>query len=111
MSKVLLNGSLHPMVASLAREDIEIYRPYAAKYPAHLVLDGGPVLFGQGWDKRLLATLEDKLRQEGIPGVALWVAERNTVIIDHYKRLGYKVLGRHLSNTAATNEVILGRRL
>ena len=48
-----------------------------ASYPAHLHINIDADSRGQGWDKRLIETYLDQLRNQGIPGVHLNTTNKN----------------------------------
>ncbi|QCB94872.1 GNAT family N-acetyltransferase [Cellulomonas shaoxiangyii] len=62
-----------------------------AGFPAHLHIDLLPHLQGQGWGRRLVATLSDALRARGVPGLHLGVAAQNTGAVAFYERIGMRV--------------------
>ena len=57
--------------------------------PAHLHIDLLPRLQGQGWGRRLIDGLAERLRARGVPGVHLGVDGRNTRAIAFYEHLGF----------------------
>jgi ribosomal protein S18 acetylase RimI-like enzyme len=61
-------------------------------YPAHLHVDLLPVAQGGGNGRRLLGTLFDALRADGVPGVHLGVAQDNVSAIGFYEHLGFRRL-------------------
>ena len=61
-------------------------------YPAHLHVDLLPSAQGGGNGRRLLGTLFDALRADGVPGIHLGVAEDNTSAIGFYEHLGFSRL-------------------
>lgn len=63
--------------------------PALKDYPAHLHIDLLPVAQGQGWGRRLIETLLNRLRETGAPGVHLGVGKRNTGAIVFYERVGF----------------------
>lgn len=63
--------------------------PFARHYPAHLHIDLLPERQGQGWGRRLIETLRDRLRAAGVPGVHLVAAGTNAGAIAFYERLGF----------------------
>ncbi len=63
--------------------------PFARHYPAHLHIDLLPELQGQGWGRRLIEALRDRLRAAGVPGVHLVAAGTNAGAIAFYERLGF----------------------
>ncbi|MBO0898457.1 N-acetyltransferase [Cellulomonas sp. zg-ZUI222] len=58
--------------------------------PAHLHIDLLPRLQGQGWGRRLIEGLADRLRDRGVPAVHLGVDARNTRAIAFYEHLGFR---------------------
>lgn len=79
---------------------------YVDEYPSHLHIDLMPEAQGQGWGRRLMAALEDRLREDGSPGVHFGVSARNERALGFYRHLGYVelqadgmgyVLGRRFS--------------
>lgn len=64
-----------------------------AEYPAHLHIDLLPELQGQGWGRRLMATLLDELAARGVPAVHLGMDPANTGARAFYERLGFHELG------------------
>lgn len=69
--------------------------PYGDDYPAHLHIDLLPELQGQGWGRRLIATLTDELRQRGVTGLHLVASSDNTGALAFYTRLGFAPLPSH----------------
>ncbi|MEO2134009.1 GNAT family N-acetyltransferase [Microbacterium sp.] len=63
--------------------------PFARHYPAHLHIDLLPELQGEGWGRRLIEALRDRLRAAGVPGVHLVAAGTNAGAIAFYERLGF----------------------
>lgn len=63
--------------------------PFAQHYPAHLHIDLLPEVQGQGWGRRLIEALRDRLRATGVPGVHLVAAGTNAGAIAFYERLGF----------------------
>ncbi|HHY57541.1 MAG TPA: GNAT family N-acetyltransferase [Chloroflexi bacterium] len=63
--------------------------PALTAYPAHLHIDLLPVAQGQGWGRRMIETLLNRLRELGAPGVHLGVGKRNTGAIQFYERVGF----------------------
>ncbi len=58
-------------------------------YPSHLHVDLLPDAQGGGNGRRLLGTLFDALRADGVRGVHLGVAEDNVSAIGFYEHLGF----------------------
>lgn len=69
--------------------------PYAERYPAHLHIDLLPETQGQGWGRRLIDTLVDALRADGVPGLHLVASDQNTGALAFYTRLGFDELPSH----------------
>ncbi|MFO7631421.1 MAG: GNAT family N-acetyltransferase [Caldilinea sp.] len=63
--------------------------PDLAAYPAHLHIDLLPVAQGQGWGRRMIQTLLERMRQLGVSGVHLGVGKRNIGGIQFYERVGF----------------------
>ncbi|WP_295819082.1 N-acetyltransferase [uncultured Microbacterium sp.] len=63
--------------------------PFAQHCPAHLHIDLLPEVQGQGWGRRLIEALRDRLRAAGVPGVHLVAAGTNAGAIAFYERLGF----------------------
>lgn len=61
-------------------------------YPAHLHIDLLPELQGQGWGRRLIATLCDALAARGVTRVHLGMDPANTGARAFYERLGFHEL-------------------
>lgn len=69
--------------------------PYGDTYPAHLHIDLLPELQGQGRGRRLIDTLAEVLRAEGVRGLHLATGIENTGAIAFYTRLGFTPLVSH----------------
>ncbi|PJI86555.1 GNAT family N-acetyltransferase [Luteimicrobium subarcticum] len=65
-----------------------------ADYPAHLHVDLLPAAQGGGNGRRILATLLDALRQQGVRGVHLGVAPDNVAAQGFYEHVGFVRLNR-----------------
>jgi ribosomal protein S18 acetylase RimI-like enzyme len=63
-------------------------------FPSHLHIDLLPRLQGQGWGRRLVDILGDRLRTVGSPGVHLGVATGNTRAHAFYRRVGFNEFAR-----------------
>ncbi|ROS78928.1 N-acetyltransferase [Cellulomonas sp. PhB143] len=66
--------------------------PWLDDYPAHLHVDLLPAAQGGGNGRRLLETLFDALRADGVPGLHLGVSEANVRAIGFYEHLGLRRL-------------------
>lgn len=69
--------------------------PYGDAYPAHLHIDLLPELQGQGWGRRLIDTLVDALRAQGVAGLHLVAGADNTSALAFYERIGFMPLASH----------------
>jgi ribosomal protein S18 acetylase RimI-like enzyme len=63
-----------------------------AAYPSHLHVDLLPRLQGQGWGRRLVDTLVERLRAAGSTGLHLGVATANTGAQAFYRAVGFTEL-------------------
>jgi ribosomal protein S18 acetylase RimI-like enzyme len=79
-----------------------IHRPHradpavVARYPSHLHVDLLPAWQGDGWGRRLLATLFAALVEAGSPGVHLGVSRTNDRAVGFYRRMGFvELAGDH----------------
>ncbi|HEU5100297.1 MAG TPA: GNAT family N-acetyltransferase [Roseiflexaceae bacterium] len=66
-----------------------------AEYPAHLHIDILPEAQGQGWGRRLIETLLDRMRALDVAGVHLHVGKQNARAIGFYRRVGFHQLGEY----------------
>ena len=64
-----------------------------ATYPSHLHIALLPRLQGQGWGRRLIDTLVERLRAAGSHGLHLGVATANTKAQAFYRAVGFTELG------------------
>lgn len=74
--------------------------PYFRKYPAHLHINLLPPYQRMGLGKKLMAALEEALRQQGCPGVSLCVNSRNHGAMRFYESCGFHVLRKHPGSVA-----------
>lgn len=65
------------------------------RYPAHLHIDLLPRAQGRGLGRTLIETLAGALRERGVPGLHLGVAEQNTGAIAFYGRVGFREVAAH----------------
>lgn len=63
--------------------------PILADYPAHLHIDLLPRVQGQGFGRRLIELVLDRLREREVRGVHLDVAAENLDAIAFYRHLGF----------------------
>jgi len=89
----------------------EIFNPSSSpleildEYPSHGHIDLLPHVQGLGWGRRMMATMENALRDLGSPGFHLRVSQYNERGLKFYAALGYQELLHRDS------EVIVGKRL
>jgi ribosomal protein S18 acetylase RimI-like enzyme len=90
-----------PLPVSVSRQDgIVRYayarrggaQPFGDEYPAHLHIDLLPETQGQGLGRRLIETLEEALRDAGVPGLHLVASSDNAGAIAFYPRVGFEPL-------------------
>ena len=62
------------------------------EYPAHLHIDLLPSIQRKGYGKKLMNMLFEELAGQGVPGVQLGVAKRNTGAVAFYNNVGFSVL-------------------
>ncbi|WP_426321146.1 GNAT family N-acetyltransferase [Microbacterium sp. E-13] len=67
-------------------------QPFGEEYPAHLHIDLLPETQGQGLGRRLIETLEQALREAGVPGLHLVASAENTGAIAFYPRVGFEAI-------------------
>lgn len=65
------------------------------RYPAHLHIDLLPRAQGRGLGRTLIETLAGALRERGVPGLHLGVAEQNAGAIAFYDRVGFRQVEAH----------------
>lgn len=65
------------------------------RYPAHLHIDLLPRAQGRGLGRTLIETLAGALRERGVPGLHLGVAEQNAGAIAFYDRVGFRQVQAH----------------
>ncbi|MFG6504611.1 GNAT family N-acetyltransferase [Microbacterium sp. P05] len=80
-------GTLRYAAARGGEED-----PVWAQYPAHLHIDLLPELQGEGWGRRLIDTLVEALRAEGVTGLHLVASADNAGALAFYPRVGFHPL-------------------
>lgn len=69
--------------------------PYGDDYPAHLHIDLLPQAQGSGLGRRLIETLVDELRRQGVAGLHLVASAENTGAVAFYPRVGFTPLPSH----------------
>ena len=65
-----------------------------AGYPAEMHIKLQPRVAGRGWGRRLVASLLDELRLQGVPGIHLRVATENPNAISFYTHVGFRTLAQ-----------------
>lgn len=88
--------------------DYTMPEPYA-EYPSHLHIDLLERARGRGVGRRMIETIETRLRQRGSPGVHLGVSMVNTPAYGFYLRLGFKDLLR--VGEGANGCIYMGKKL
>jgi len=63
-----------------------------ATHPSHLHIDLLPEAQGEGWGRRLMEQLQDRLRADGSPGIHLGVGAANQRAQGFYAHLGWREL-------------------
>jgi ribosomal protein S18 acetylase RimI-like enzyme len=84
----VLDDLLIALMHSPARAPADL----VATYPSHLHIDLLPRSQGQGWGRRLIETLVERLRAAGSHGLHLGVATANTDAQAFYRVLGFTEL-------------------
>lgn len=69
-----------------------IPHPDLIDYPAHLHIDLLPIGQGQGWGRKMIETLTNRMRELNVPAVHLGVGARNPRAIAFYEKVGFKVI-------------------
>lgn len=82
--------------------------PYA-DYPSHAHIDLLLRVQGQGWGRRMMTELMERLRRLGSPGVHLGVSLLNPPAYAFYQRLGFRELTR--VGEGADGCIYMGKRL
>lgn len=95
-----IEGSANPAIGFMAEGTIEGMRRAAEEYPAHLHIDLMPATQGQGVGTRLIHTLEEHLKEMGVPGLFLCVSTDNEGAIKFYNKLGFTELYRDENQAA-----------
>jgi ribosomal protein S18 acetylase RimI-like enzyme len=74
--------------------------PYGDEYPAHLHIDLLPEAQGQSWGRRLIQTLVQALREQGVSGLHLVAGSDNAGAIAFYPRVGFTAIPSHAGTQA-----------
>ena len=82
--------------------------PYA-DYPSHMHIDLLERARGQGWGRRMMEQIMDKLRARGSPGAHLGVSVLNKPAVGFYQRLGFRELIRVGTQTEGC--IYMGKKL
>jgi ribosomal protein S18 acetylase RimI-like enzyme len=75
--------------AHIGRRNEEV-KEYTERYPAHLHINLLPSVQGQGLGRRMIETLLDKLKREGIRGVYLGASAENHAACAFYAHIGFR---------------------
>jgi ribosomal protein S18 acetylase RimI-like enzyme len=86
------DATLDDLLVALLHSPARAPADLVAAYPSHLHIDLLPRLQGQGWGRRLVDTLIERLRAAGSPGVHLGVAVANARAHGFYRALGFREL-------------------
>ena len=75
------------------------------EYPAHLHIDLLPRVHGQGFGRKLMDLIVDRLRENKVSGVHFGVSPENPNALAFYKHLGFSILRED------PDDVYMGKRL
>jgi ribosomal protein S18 acetylase RimI-like enzyme len=81
------------LLIALMHSPARTHADLVATYPSHLHIDLLPRLQGQGWGRRLIDRLTERLRATGSHGLHLGVATANTKARAFYRDVGFTELG------------------
>lgn len=70
-------------------------KPELTAYPAHLHIDLLPEAQGQGWGRKLIDALTQKLRELDVPALHLEVGKRNPGAVAFYQRVGFHIISEY----------------
>lgn len=104
-TELYLKKSLNPVTKAMGKGTIGGLKPYGADYPAHLHIDLAESCQRQGIGTRLVNTLLEHLRDNGVSGIMLSVAADNEKGLSFYKKCGFQELGR------TKREITMGKKL
>jgi ribosomal protein S18 acetylase RimI-like enzyme len=83
------DATLDDLLVALVHAPARAPADLVAAYPSHLHIDLLPRLQGQGWGRRLINTLLERLRASGSHGLHLGVAAANTDAQAFYRAVGF----------------------
>jgi ribosomal protein S18 acetylase RimI-like enzyme len=83
---------LDDLLVALMHSPARACADLVAAYPSHLHIDLLPRLQGQGWGRRLIDTMVERLRATGSHGLHLGVATANTKAQAFYRVVGFTEL-------------------
>jgi ribosomal protein S18 acetylase RimI-like enzyme len=86
------SAALDDLMIALMHSPARAPAELVAAYPSHLHIDLLPRLQGQGWGRRLIDTLVERLRAYGSHGLHLGVATANTNAQAFYRAVGFTEL-------------------
>ena len=87
--------------------DYFVPEPYE-QYPAHLHIDLLPHAQGEGWGRRMIGALLDRLRRCEVAGVHLGMSGSNRAAYGFYRHLGFEELMR--TGAGADESIYLGMK-
>ncbi len=85
--------ALGPEYAERVARELAFYETVADDYPAHLHIDISEDFTGGGYGRKLMQALLERLRDDGVKGVAFGVAPKNERAIGFYRHMGFEPLG------------------
>jgi ribosomal protein S18 acetylase RimI-like enzyme len=86
------DAALDDLLIALMHSPARAPADLVAAYPSHLHIDLLPRLQGQGWGRRLIDTLVERLRATGSHGLHLGVAAANANAQAFYRAVGFTEL-------------------
>ena len=86
------DATFDDLLIALMHTPVRTRPEVVADYPSHLHIDLLPRFQGQGWGRRLVDTLVERLRAAGSHGLHLGVATANTKAHTFYRTLGFDEL-------------------
>lgn len=96
--------ALGPEYAGRVADELAYYESVKDTYPAHLHIDILEPYTGGGNGRKLMDTLLDRLRSDGVAGVSFGVAASNARAIGFYEHMGFKRLIAYGEGEGDNNE-------
>jgi len=90
--ELYMKKSENPVTKMMGQATVDILRPFAVEYPAHLHIDIHPDYQKKGLGTRLMDTLKNHLINIGVKGLLLNVARDNENGIRFYEKYGFSEL-------------------